>query len=61
MLDHSNVLYTWHFNLRACNFLLGSEHSDSTLRDPKWNNYDKFSVIFNKLFVKILSYIMEAA
>ena len=33
---------------------------DGASQDPMLNEYDKFSIIFDKLTVIILSYLMEA-
>ena len=55
-LVHSSPHYM-SFPLKSLNILLGLQCLDGTLMDPMWNDYNKLSIIFDKLSVKILSYL----
>ena len=54
MLVHSKSSLHLKLQLESLNFLLDSQSLGGTLMDPTWNNY-------NKLLVKILSYLCDVA
>jgi hypothetical protein len=45
--------------LESLNFVLVFKRLDGTLMDPTQNNYDKLSIVFDNLSLKILSQLME--
>ena len=62
ILVHSNPLtHEPELQHESLNFLLVLHHSDRAMMDSIWNGYDKLSVIFDKLCIKILSHLYEVA
>ena len=51
--------FTHELSTRELEVLTGLTSSDDAMMDPMWNDYDKLSINFDKLSVKILSNLVE--